>query len=257
MNFQSMVRAAACVLACMVMVACSGGSGGGGTSVVTDPGTTPPPPSAGAAAAQGFWSGQVDAQTTASAVYLPEGVAWTVVQDVTGVTSMARGSVTVDASAFSVTGRSFELASGTTSTFSITGTVAQKATLSVAAAGTVPSYTLVYRSAYETPATLADVVGAWTSTREGSIVRLTLNVAASGALAGSSTTGCSYTGTLAPYSAGVAVFSLSLTETCLGLAALEFTGIATLNAAKTALSAAFTTADLNAGSVILATRSTP
>ena len=63
-----------------------------------------------------------------------------------------------------------------------------------------------------------------------------------------------YSGSVVPHPAAIAVFNLSLTETCAGTPAQQFAGIATLNEARTQLSAAFTTPNLSAGGLFLATR---
>ncbi|MBX3656919.1 MAG: hypothetical protein KF740_00640 [Ramlibacter sp.] len=233
-------------IALVGLTACGGGGGSGGVS--------PPPPAANAEATQGFWSGPVDAQTTALAVYLAEGPVWTIVQTGTATTALVVGTSTVSGSAFAVAGRNFNLASGATSSFSISGSVVPRGTLSVAAAGTAPAYALVYNKAYESPAQLADISGAWRATFNGGSVVLTLNISGAGVLTGSTNTGCSYTGSVAPHAGGVAVFDLALTESCVGSAIQQFAGITTLNAARTVLSAAFATSNLSGASAFQATR---
>ncbi|RYF39547.1 MAG: hypothetical protein EOO25_14750 [Comamonadaceae bacterium] len=205
-------------------------------------------------AAQGFWSGQVNAQTTASAVLLPDGTAWNVLRTGSAISALVRGTTTVSGSAFSITGQSFNVTGGAPSGYSISGTLAPKATLMVAASQAAAGYTLAYNTSYETPARLSDVAGRWNASFGGGSVQLALDFSAAGALTGSSSTGCTYSGSVAPHPAGVAVFNLSLAETCAGTPAQQFAGIATLNEARTLLSAAFTTPSLSAGGLFQATR---
>lgn len=229
-----------------LLLACGGGGGGG---------DTPPPPSSDASAAQGFWSGAVNAQTTASAVLLPDGTAWNVLRTGSAVTALVRGTTTVSGSSFSVTGLSFNPAgTGAPTSYAISGTVAPKATLTVAAAGGAAGYTLSYNKFYETAAKLSDIAGRWNASFGGGSLQLALDFSAAGALTGTSTSGCTYTGSVTPHPAAVAVFNLTLAETCTGGASQQFSGIVTLNEARTTLSAAFTTASLSAGGLFQATR---
>ncbi len=260
MDFLIQWRHAVSALALASLVACGGGGGGSATSGVgTGTGTVANPGSSSGAAdvstAQGFWSGPVDAQTSASVIVLPDGSTWVVLQSATTLNNLARGTATLsNANAFSVSGRSYNLATGVVSSAGLSGILVPKASLSVAATSNSPAYTLTYNKAYETPAKLADVAGRWSATRGAGAVQLSLDISASGALTGSSSTACTYAGTLTPHANAIAVFNLSLTETCLGTPAQTYSGIATTNTATNGLSMAFTTADQATGSAIQATR---
>ena len=109
--------------ATVLLLACGGGGGGG------DGGTVPPPVPSDPSAAQGFWSGQVNAQTTASAVLLPDGTAWNVLRTGTVINSLVRGTTTVSGSAFSISGQSFNIGGGAPAAYSVSGTLVPKATL--------------------------------------------------------------------------------------------------------------------------------
>jgi hypothetical protein len=229
----------------LLLAACGGGGGDGGD--------TPPP--SDTSSAQGFWSGAVNAQTTASAVLLPDGTAWNVLRSGTAVTALVRGTTSVSGTAFSVTGVSFNPAgTGAPGSYSISGTLAPKASLAVAAAGGAAGYTLTYNKSYETPARQADIAGRWNASFGGGSLQLALDFSAAGALTGTSSSGCTYTGSAVPHPASVAVFNLNLTEACTGAASQSYTGIVTLNEARTVLSAAFTTPSLSAGGLFQATR---
>jgi hypothetical protein len=132
--------------------------------------------------------------------------------------------------------------------------VVPKGSLAYAAGTGAPAYTLGYSAAYDVPANLADVTGRWRASFSGGTLVLTFDVASSGAITGSNTSGCSYSGSLSPHAGGVAVFDLRLTEACPGVAAVQFSGIATLYANKTILSAGFASADLATANAFLATR---
>jgi hypothetical protein len=178
-----------------------------------------------------------------------------VLQSATSLNNLARGTATLsNANAFSVSGRSYNLTTGVVSSAGLSGILVPKASLSVAATSNSPAYTLAYNKAYETPAKLADAAGRWSATRGAGAVQLSFDISASGALTGSSSTACTYAGTLTPHASAIAVFNLSLTEACLGTPAQTYSGIATANAATNGLSMAFTTADLASGSATQATR---
>lgn len=67
------------------------------------------------------------------------------------------------------------------------------------------------------------------------------DIDSAGKLAGTSTTGCTYSGTITPNASPVAVLDVTIVENCAGTSR-TLRGIATLNAAQTGLSAAYTTA---------------
>ncbi len=241
------------------------------------PAPTPAPPAPAPApttdpkAAAGFWSGRVDAQTTASAVFLPEGQAWTVLQTGTTtvagtstISTLARGTVTVVNQAVSVAGQAYQFASTgtTTSTYRITGGFVPKTSLTVptvtfpgpSTQAPIPGYALTYNPSFDTGATQATVAGRWNASFGTGAIRLTLDISATGAITGTSTAGCTYTGSAALHPANIAVFNLSLTETCVAQAARTYSGIATLNDLRTTLSAAYLTPDGALAGIFAATR---
>ncbi|RYF40947.1 MAG: hypothetical protein EOO25_11250 [Comamonadaceae bacterium] len=185
---------------------------------------------------------------------MPDGTAWNVLRSGAAVSSMVRGTTTVSGSAFSISGQSFNVTGGAPTSYSISGTLAPQATLTVAAAQGSAGYTLAYNKAYETPARLADIAGRWNASFGGGALQLALEFSAAGVLSGNSSSGCTYSGSAVPHPASVAVFNLNLAETCSGAPTQQFAGIATLNEARTLLSAAFTTPSLSAGGLFQATR---
>jgi hypothetical protein len=118
----------------------------------------------------------------------------------------------------------------------------------------VLGYTLAYDASFESPANLSDVTGRWRANFSGGTLVLTFDVAASGAITGSNTSGCNYSGSLAPHAGGVAVFDLRLTESCPSVPAVQLSGIATLKSGKTVLSAGFASNDMATANAFQATR---
>jgi hypothetical protein len=211
----------------------------------------------------------VDGQNTASTIFLPEGQAWTVLQNTsipassTGAsvvtTTLARGSITVSNNTIAVTGPSYTFSSpATVGTYALTGTFVPKTSISVPAqtsgATPTPAFTWAYNAAFDTPAKLSDAVGRWNTSFASGAIKVTLDFTALGAITGTSTTGCTYTGSVVPHPAGIAVFNLTLNEACLNQASRSYSGITTVNAAGTSLSAAYTTADGALAGLLVGTR---
>ena len=251
------VRLLFCAVLAAAIAGCGSGGGGGDAPAPTPVPPPPPAPSPApglAGSAQGFWGGQVDTQTNVSTVILSEGPVMQVSQ-ANGVATLMIGTATTTGSSVSITGRSYNLGTGVQAPYSAAGTVVPKSALTFSSATGAPAaYTLSYSASYETPANLADVAGRWRTTYSGGTLVLTFDVASSGAITGSNTSGCTYSGSLAPHAGGVAVFDLRLTEACPSTAAVQFSGIATLYANKTILSAGFASNDMATANAFQATR---
>ena len=203
--------------------------------------------------AKGFWSGTTGTVYT-SAIVLANGDAWLVFQESNVITRFARLKVAASGTSFSSTGSQYLLQSGTTETAAATGTFSEKSTLSAvmsAASGTTTLTNLLFNTRYETAALQDDAVGSWTGSFGGNSSSRTMVVASTGALTGTSTTGCSYSGTMLPRNTDPALFDVNVTETCVVGSPTVLSGIATVNAAKTALSMAVTTADKASGALFM------
>ena len=172
-------------------IACIAGCGGGGGS------STPAPSIAG------FWS-----ETNSGAIVLANGDAWVVPHD---QASFSRIQLTTSGQSFTGTGTTYALdGSGSTAATSKTGTFVEKSSIT----GLV-SNPLSYQSSYETAAPLSNAVGSWQASYNGGANVVTLTVAATtGLISGSSTTGCSYSGTLQTRAADPSVYDVSYAETC-------------------------------------------
>lgn len=225
-------RALGVLLACTALLSgCGGGGGGGGGG---GEGPTGPVIPASLAAVQGFWGGPLDASTIGQTVVLPDGNVWLVVQSGSTVLAVGRAQAVITPAGASATGATTELASGLSQPLTMTASsvVAQHTVTGTVTARQVTSnVSWTYNSRYDVPLPLADVAGRWTGTASQQQVGVTLDVGATGAITGVSTTGCTYSGALTKMQQAVAVLSANLTETCAG-ASNTFTGIATVNEAK-------------------------
>ena len=224
--------------------------GGGDANAPSDP----------PAVVQGFWSGSVtngpDSATTASTVVAPDLTAWVVLGNGTTLTGLVK--VPLVAAAASTTtvsatgsGHYFKLGTVGRQTRALAGT----ATTNNQFEGTVGSASFAWtgNATYKTAAKASDLVAAWKGTAGGQTIVYNWALNGSGDVSGSSTSGCSYAGKVQPHATGVALFNVNVTETCAGVNK-TFSGIATLNAAKTALNVAYTTAGDAEGGVLQLTK---
>lgn len=229
-TFQSAVAAASVAL----LLAGCGGGGGGGDAGAGDPGTPPGAIPTTLEALQGFWGGPFDPGTTAQAIILRTGEVWLVVQSGATVQSVGRAQAVLNASGATASGGLTNLQSGVTAPLTLTATaVAPKTTVTgtVTTSQTTRNLTWSYSTRYDTALPVENFAGRWTSTADQQRFAVTWDFAAGGALTGASTTGCTYTGNLAPLAQPVAVLSASIVETCAG-ASTTLTGVATMNDAK-------------------------
>ena len=212
-------------------IACIAGCGGGGGS------STPAPSIAG------FWS-----ETNSAAIVLANGDAWVVPHD---LANFSRIQLTTSGQSFTGTGTTYALdGSGSTSVANKSGTFVEKSSIT----GLV-STPLSYNSAYETAVPLSNAVGSWQGSYNNGTSTVTLAVAATtGAITGSSSTGCSYAGTLQTRATDPSVYDVSYAETC-GVSPSQTTvnlsGIGVVSPDKTALTIVATTADKTKGTLFL------
>jgi hypothetical protein len=237
------------LVSCALLVGCGGGGGSSGEPLKS---------------AQGFWSGTVsgapDGATAVSTVVTPQESAWIVLLNGSTPTALVQANMTttttMGGSQVSATGTGayFELGTSTRYAVTITGVATTSNTFNgtaTLATSPVSSFTwaMTGSTAYSTPARTADLVASWSGAAGDASVTVTWSVNASGAVSGTSSTGCSYAGTMVPTSAAVAVFTVAVTETC-GAVVETLSGIATLNASKTILSVAYTAAAGTKGNLL-------
>lgn len=260
MNCTILLKTSALLAVSAALTACGSGSGSGGGS--TDVATLAPPltsPTTASAAvqtlanAQGFWSATLSGTSSASAVILPNGQAWVVYQAGSTVSALAQATLSLNGSTYSSSGKYYSLPAGAVQDYSFSGSLTAGNTGSLASSitvgsGTPTAVTWTYNKAYETPASQSSVQGRWSGIQGADSLLWDLDAA--GKLAGTSTTGCTYSGTITPNSNPVAVLDVAIIESCAGTSQ-NLAGMATLNADKTRLSLAYTTAADTQGGVVL------
>lgn len=201
------------MLASTVLLACGGGGGDGGTPISPTTG----------ALAEGVYGGTLSGNTTSTAfelLVLEKGEFWSMYGTQTdstfGVAGFIQGSGTsVNGSFSSFNSKDFGFAPAVTVTTSatydataktITGTIAA-GTSSVAFSGG-PIAGSLYN--YNTAASLTSIAGVWsTTTIKGEVV--TLTVATDGQYTAAGTSGCQFSGTVAPRKSGKNVFDVTIT----------------------------------------------
>lgn len=216
------------------LTACGGGGGGGDEPVASGP----------TSKVQGRWATAAVSTPAYTAVGLPAGnasaVVWVLANDASRL-----AKVTVQDNG-TLAGKAYTLGQNTTAA-AITGQWSVPSSQSINLTGVVNS-TLAFSQtdALTTPAVQADAAGTWQATIGGNARTVTWVIAASGALSGSSTTGCSYTGNMAAM-ANASAYIATVKEACPDGVATQFNGIATLNPAKNALSMVASSADESVG----------
>lgn len=252
-----LLKTCALLASCATLLACGGGGGGSATTTtdVSTPSTPGTTTSAKLSDAQGFWSAGLGGSNSATAVILPNGQAWVVYQSANTVTALAQAALSLNGATYTSVGKHYGLPGGAVQDYSFTGNLTGSNTGTLVntitvGTGSATAVTWTYNKTYETPATQASVQGRWSGAQGADV--LTWDVDANGALAGTSTTGCTYSGTLKPNANPVAVLDVAVTELCAGVSK-ALSGIATVNAAKSGMSVAYTTAaGAQAGVLVLA-----
>jgi len=249
-GLRSPVSTLAAVLAAALMSACGGG--GGGTAPATDQEVKPnpgPTPVQSVAALQGIWQSPSGAAATSFTIVLPDGQLWSVISSTSGATTttpMVKASLSAQTSSFAGSGKSYTLGTSTVDTVSATATVVKKNSLSGTMTGNGQSepFALAYQARYDTAAVLADFVGSWSATLGPGVVNWT--VGSTGALTGTRTTGCTYTGQISLRAENKAVVNVAIAETCVG-SVTQLTGVGALSSGKTLLGLVMTTAGEDSG----------
>lgn len=228
-----------------ILVGCGGGGDGGTVAELPTVKTS-----------KGLWVGKQGTNNT-SAIVLANGEAWLVFQESGITTRFARIQTQTGGTNYSGGGNQYLLQSGKTETASVSGTFVEKSNLSgsmtAGGNGVKTDFILAYDGQYDKPASLNDAVGSWNGSF--GVGTRTMTVAATtGALTGTSTTGCNYLGELQIRAADPALFDVNFTETCPTAnppTYSSFAGIATVNAAKNSISFAVTTNDKKSGALFM------
>ena len=224
------------------------GCGGSPSSepVPTPTPITPETPtvSVSVSALQGLWRSPSGAASTLSAVALPDGKVWALISNASSI-RLLKASFALQNNSLVGTGKSFNLGTGTTGAISMSSSVVEKSSLNgaITTAGVSEPYSLAYQPRYDTPASLGDFAGAWSATLGPGTVNWNINT--SGALTGTRTTGCTYTGQISLRTDLKAVANAVVTETCAG-AVTQLSGVAIKNEDKLGITMLMTNADESA-----------
>ncbi len=234
--------------------ACGGGSG-------STPAPPPPPPPAQTSSAEGFWSGTTSSGFSILGAVLENGEYWVMYYANGVLYGVVQGTGTSSNGNFTSTnGLDFSLG-GTVTPVAVSGSYRERASLqgvvTPQAGGSPVTFTAAYDAAYEIPATLAAVAGVWRG-RLANGETYSINVGASGAFTGAGSSGCTFSGSIAPRPSGKAVWNVSVTfngGVCL-LGTQTITGIAVVagSGAAQVLYAAALNATRSAGFVLISTR---
>ena len=251
-------RSVASAFACVVVLSACGG--GGGDS----------PPAANGPSAEGVYGGTLSGSSSNAfqLLVLENGDFWamygTQTSTVFAVAGFIQGSGTSNIGSFTSSntkdfGFSPAVAGNTSATYNVTAKTISGTVM--ATAGTVtfnggPIAGSLYN--YNTPASIATVAGAWTTTiLTGETANL--NIATNGSFTAVSSLGCNFSGTVTPRASGKNVFNVSLTfgATPCALPSQVVTGIAVaypLASGSTQLVVAVTNSARTAGTAAFGTR---
>ena len=197
----------AAVLISLALSAC----GGGGGDSAPAPSPTPPPP---ADTAEGFWSGTSSSGFSILGAVLDNGEYWFMYHANGLLYGVVQGSGTSRNGSFTSTnGLDFLLGGGVTPV-AVSASYRARASLqgvvTPQAGGAPVTFTSAYDPSYEVPATQAAVQGVWRGRLAGGET-YSINVGANGALTGAGSSGCTFSGSIAPRPGGTAVYGVSVT----------------------------------------------
>ncbi len=197
------------VLSVLLLLSLSACSGGGDTP-------TPSPTPLPAAAAEGFWTGTTDTNRTIAGVVLDDGVYWVLysgIGDPSVVAGLIQGDSTSQHGVFtSSNAMDFNLEGQPIRQAAVSGSYVMKQSLNgtiVYQIGGQSTFSTTYDSDYELTPDMNAVAGTYTGSvtaNESVTVVLTSN----GGISGSSSTGCTFTGTFSPRTHGN-VFNIAVT----------------------------------------------
>ena len=230
------------------LLAACGGGGGDGASTASTPLAIDP------LSLKGRWVTAVGAAPAFTAIVVPEGGnvgAWVLANDASRLVRLVLRSDNT------ASGKSYVLNPAGTASTDVSGSF----TTDLAAApkeltiNGVPAATLALTQSVTLAAAAVqgDIAGTWTATLGGGAQTTQWVVTGSGSMTGSSTTGCTYAGIVVAM-VNTAAYNVSFTETCPVGVPAAFSGIATVNAALSALTVVSETADASAGSALFFAR---
>jgi hypothetical protein len=199
----------AAALVCVALFGCGGGGDGGTGDSALSPSNDP-------AASAGLWKGSTSNGRQAYGVTLSDGTYWfiyTAVGNSSRIAGVGQGTATsIGGTLISVDGLDFNLEGLGVSAASITATYSPRVSLN----GTVryPSQSVSFTTSYVSvaPAALSQIAGSYRGT--AAVVAATesvnITISASGAISGTSASGCTFTGAATPRT-DAAVFDVTVT----------------------------------------------
>jgi len=221
--------------AAALLAGCGGGGGG----------NDDPAPVLDTTQLQGRWVTGAGAAKAYTAVVLPGGAgsgaanAWLLAQDASRLVKLTiKNDGSAAGSAYALSQGGARQAVSGTATAALTASPKTITVNDAVSGATQFSQTDVMA----TPAVQADATGAWTATVGGQAATLSWTVSGTGAVTGSSTTGCSYAGQITAL-ATASAYNVQASESCPDGSKTTYNGIATLSAAKSALTAVVTSAN--------------
>jgi len=242
------MSASLAAIALTSLLAACGGGGGDGASAAAAPAAIDP------LSLKGRWVTAVGAAPAFTAIVVPEGGnagAWVLANDASRLIRLVLRSDNTAA------GKSYVLNPAGTASTDVSGSF----TTDLAASpkgltiNGIPATTLALTQSapLATGAVQGDIAGTWTATLGGGAQTTQWTVTGSGSMTGTSTTGCTYAGIVVAM-VNTAAYNVSFTETCPVGVPAAFSGIATVNAALSALTVVSEDTDARVGSALFFAR---
>lgn len=203
--------------------------------------------------AQGFWSGTLTGGYNADVAILENGETWGIYTSGNSLVGAVYGQTSSTGASLTGTGSFFNFVLRQSGSVTYSGSVTQKSAINFTT-NDGEKFTGSYGVAYDQPASLTDLAGAYTGfsvTGTTGAQAIPVNISANGAIAGTVVSGnlsCSATGTATPRASGKNIFDVRLAfsgnfcalgngTTTTGIAYYDASsrqiGVITLNAAKT------------------------
>ena len=195
---------------------------------------------------KGRWVTAAGVTPATTAVVVPDANgaanAWLLAQDASRLVKLV---VRSDSSA---NGKSYALGQGNATGQAVTGQVnaALAASPKTIAFTGLNTGTLTQSDTLATPAVQAEVQGNWSATVGSNAQTVQWSLTTTGSMTGTSTTGCTYAGSVAAL-ASTAAYGVSFNESCADGSKTTFNGVGTLNVAKNGLTVVVASADESRG----------
>jgi hypothetical protein len=204
-------KPAGVLLILVLLTACGGGDGDPGTKGPNLSGN-PGGGSSGLLEVEGLWTGQSNDGIQMALIVLEDGSAWGLQRRGSVLASAIVGKASGSGGVFTLPASMVNLSFWSAANVNYSGSYTMRSSIAATTSG-FPALALAYKSAYESAASLSVVAGSYTlngMSKLGPAPRVTMTVAASGAIGFSNWGTCSPTGTVSARSSGRNVFNLSI-----------------------------------------------